>query len=229
MKDDELKKDYSDKFTLRGKVFDQLRKDILRGKYEENEELREVAIAKEYGVSRTPVREAFRQLELEGLILIIPNKGAYVQGITDKDVRDIYLIRMRLEALCVREAMEHITPEKMDELEENIMLSEFHAKKQHGSQLSKLDKGFHEILYEASNSKILQHVLKDLHEYVSEVRVNNLSNSTRVIESNEEHARIFQAMQSKDKDAAEKLITKHIVNAYSNVVGNEKKYTLNEE
>lgn len=220
MKEEELKKDQTDKYTLRGKVFEQLRKDILQGKYEENEELREVAIAKEYGVSRTPVREAFRQLELEGLIMIIPNKGAYVQGITEKDVRDIYLIRSKLEALCIREAMEHLTSDKMDELEENIMLSNFHAKKQHGNQLSRLDKGFHEILYEASESKILQHMLKDLHEYVSEVGKKNLSNEDRVIKSNEEHTKIFQAIKLKDKNAAERLMTEHINNAYKNAIGN---------
>lgn len=223
MSEEGLKKDLrEDKYTLRGKVFEQLRKDIIRGKYQEYEELREIAIANEYGVSRTPVREAFRQLELEGLISIIPNKGAYVQGITEKDVRDIYLIRSYLEALCVREAMDHITLEKMDELEENIMLSNFYAKRKHENQLSQLDKGFHEILYEATDNKILKRVLRDLHEYVSEVGKQNLSNEERVIKSNEEHAKIFQAIKLNNRDLAEKLMTEHVENAYQNVIRSKK-------
>lgn len=93
------KEESSDRYSLRGKVFHQLREDILSGHYKEHEELREMAISEEMGVSRTPVREALRQLELEGLVSIIPNKGAYVTGITRKDVEDIYAIRSLLEGL----------------------------------------------------------------------------------------------------------------------------------
>lgn len=95
------KEESSDRYSLRGKVFHQLREDILSGHYKEHEELREMAISEEMGVSRTPVREALRQLELEGLVSIIPNKGAYVTGITRKDVEDIYAIRSLLEGLLV--------------------------------------------------------------------------------------------------------------------------------
>ena len=97
----DVKQEVTDKYSLRGRVFHKLREDILNGKYKENEELKEVAIGEELGVSRTPVREAFRQLELEGLIQIVPNKGAYVTGITAKDVKDIYMIRSSLECVCV--------------------------------------------------------------------------------------------------------------------------------
>ena len=114
----DVKQEVTDKFSLRGRVFHKLREDILSGKYQEHEELKEVAIGEEMGVSRTPVREAFRQLELEGLIQIIPNKGAYVTGITQKDVKDIYMIRSLLEGLCARWATEHITKEQMEEMEE---------------------------------------------------------------------------------------------------------------
>lgn len=91
--------EYQDQ-SLRGRVFRRLREDILSGVYKENDELREAAIGEELGVSRTPVREALRQLELEGLVSIIPNKGAYVTGISLKDVHDIYMIRSMLEGLC---------------------------------------------------------------------------------------------------------------------------------
>ena len=114
----DVKQEVTDKYSLRGRVFHRLREDILSGKYKEGDELKEVAIGEELGVSRTPVREAFRQLELEGLIQIIPNKGAYVTGITEKDVKDIYMIRSLLEGLCARWACEHITDEQMEEMEE---------------------------------------------------------------------------------------------------------------
>ena len=98
----DVQKEVTDKYSLRGRVFHRIREDILSGKYEQNEELKEAAIGAELGVSRTPVREALRQLELEGLVTIVPNKGAYVNGITSKDVKDIYAIRSYLE-MCIRD------------------------------------------------------------------------------------------------------------------------------
>lgn len=95
------KEESSDRYSLRGKVFHQLREDILSGHYKEHEELREMAISEGDGrFPHRPSREALRQLELEGLVSIIPNKGAYVTGITRKDVEDIYAIRSLLEGLC---------------------------------------------------------------------------------------------------------------------------------
>lgn len=134
----DLKQEVTDKYSLRGRVFHKLREDILNGRYKENEELKEVAIGEELGVSRTPVREAFRQLELEGLIQIVPNKGAYVTGITAKDVKDIYMIRSSLEGMCARLATEHITPEQLEELEENVYIASFHGSKGHMEQMTEL-------------------------------------------------------------------------------------------
>lgn len=136
----------SDKYSLRGKVFRKLREDILNGRYKENDELREAAIGEELGVSRTPVREAFRQLELEGLIRIIPNKGAYVTGISSSDVADIYEIRSLLEGLCARWATKRVSKEVIEEMEENILLSDFHLSKGHYEQLTELDNRFHMLL-----------------------------------------------------------------------------------
>ena len=216
----DVKQEVTDKYSLRGRVFHKLRDDILSGKYEENEELKEVAIGEELGVSRTPVREAFRQLELEGLIQIIPNKGAYVTGITEKDVKDIYMIRSLLEGLCARWATEHITREQMEEMEENIYLSKFHAQKGHLEQLAELDNRFHDIMYEACNSKMLEHQLKDFHQYVLRVRQRTLATNTRGRASNEEHRQIMEAIKAKDADLAEKLANQHMINAYDNMVKN---------
>lgn len=214
----DVKQEVTDKYSLRGRVFNKLRDDILSGRYAENDELKEVAIGEEMGVSRTPVREAFRQLELEGLIQIVPNKGAYVTGITEEDVKDIYMIRSRLEGLCARWATEHISKEQMDEMEENICLGEFHARKGDLEQLAELDNRFHDIMYEACSSKILEHLLKDFHQYVLRVRKKTLSNVNRGPKSNEEHKKIMEAVRAGDADLAEQLAHQHMINAYENMV-----------
>lgn len=216
----DVKQEVTDKYSLRGRVFNKLREDILSGRYAELEELKEVTIGEEMGVSRTPVREALRQLELEGLIQIIPNKGAYVTGITEKDVKDIYAIRSLLEGLCARWATEHITREQMEEMEENVYLAEFHAQKGHMEQLAELDNRFHEIMYEACDSKLLEHQLKDFHQYVLRVRRKTLAESRRGLKSNEEHKGIMEAVKSGNGDLAERLAHQHIINAYDNMVRN---------
>ena len=216
----DVKQEVTDRYSLRGRVFHRLREDILNGKYAEHEELKEMTIGEEMGVSRTPVREAFRQLEQEGLIQIIPNKGAYVTGITQKDVKDIYMIRSLLEGLCARWATEHITPEQMEEMEENVYLAEFHAQKGHWEQLAQLDNRFHDILYEACDSKMLEHQLKDFHQYVLRVRKKTLSQENRGNQSNEEHRRIMEAIRDRNPELAEELAHQHMINAYENMVRN---------
>ncbi len=216
----DVKQEVTDKYSLRGRVFHKLREDILNGKYAEHEELKEVAIGTELGVSRTPVREAFRQLELEGLIQIVPNKGAYVTGITAKDVKDIYMIRSSLEGMCARLATEHITSEQLEELEENVYLAAFHASKGHMEQMTELDNRFHHILYEACDSKMLQNLLEDFHHYVIRIRKKTLSTKVRGVASNEEHRMIMEAIKEGNKEKAEQLATQHMVNAYDNMVKN---------
>ena len=220
MNEYDVKNEVSDKYSLRGRVFSKIREDILSGKYKEHEELKEVAIGEEMGVSRTPVREAFRQLELEGLIQIIPNRGAYVTGISAKDVRDIYMIRSRLEGLCARWATANITKEQLDEMEENVYLAEFHAGKGHLDQITELDNRFHHIMYEACNSKMLEHLLVDYHQYVQRVRQETLSTVNRSTESNKEHRALMEAIKAGNADLAEKLAHEHMIKAYNNMVKN---------
>lgn len=155
-----------DGHSLSARVFHTLREEILSGKYQKDEELKEKTIGEELGVSRTPVREALRQLELEGLVTIIPNRGAFVEGISKDDIQDIYEIRSLLEGLCAKKAVTGITEKELEELEENLYLTEFHIQKEHYEQILELDNRFHEILYEASKSKMLKHVLSDFHHYV---------------------------------------------------------------
>lgn len=217
MNDFDVQKDASDKYSLRGRVFNKIREDILSGKYSENEELKETSIGNLLGVSRTPVREALRQLELEGLVTIIPNKGAYVNGITKKDIQDIYVIRSYLEGLCAKWACEHITKEQIDKLEEIVYLSEFHARKEHHEQILSLDNQFHQLIYEASNSKILHHVLTDFHHYVERVRKITLASESRAMNSNKEHTAILEAIRQRDGERAEALAHEHIMNTIKNI------------
>lgn len=192
----------------------------MTGVYKEHDELREVSIGEELGVSRTPVREALRQLELEGLVTIVPNKGAYVTGITPQDVHDIYKIRSLLEGLCARWATEHITGRQIEELEEIILLSEFHLRKksaEQAEQVSDLDGKFHKVLYEASNSRILEHVLSDFHKYVQMARMMSVGAKDRAERSIEEHRDILKAIKDKDPDKAEWLANQHIMKVMENL------------
>ena len=220
MKDYDLTREVSDKYSLRGRVFTKIRDDILNGVYKEHEELKEARIGKELGVSRTPVREALRQLELEGLVQIIPNRGAFVTGISAKDVRDIYMIRSRLEGLCARWACEHITREQLEAMEENVYLAEFHAGKGHMEQMAELDNQFHHTLYRACDSKMLEHLLNDYHEYLLRVRKKALSSIDRGTASNKEHRSIMEAILAGNADLAERLASEHMKNAYANMVSN---------
>lgn len=113
---------------LRIQVFNTLEDAILNGSYKEGDSLNELRLSKSLGVSRTPVREALMQLELEGLVKNIPNKGAVVVGISEQDVEDIYEIRIRTEGLAARLCAEKITDEELEELEQCMALQEYYLK-----------------------------------------------------------------------------------------------------
>ncbi len=225
-----IQKEAADKYSLRGRVYKQLRENILNGRYKKGEELKEVAIGEEYGVSRTPVRDAFHQLELEGLITIVPNKGAIVEGISDKDIYDIFEIRSRLEGLAARWACEHITESQADKMEEILYMADFHAARGHFDKVTELDSEFHKLIYAASGSKRLELLLNDYHQYLYSVRKRSLKNIERGKISNEEHKLIEAAIRDKNPDLAEKRAHEHIMNALKNVMeyeteqkGNKKK------
>ena len=206
-----------DNHLLSSQVYRRIRDGILSGKYAVETELKEKAIGDELGVSRTPVREALRQLELEGLVSIIPNKGAYVVGVSLEDIHDIYEIRSLLEGLCAKWAAKNITPEQLTELEENICLSEFHESKQNFEQMVSLDNRFHEILYEASGSRELKKVLKEYHEYLQRARSVTLRQAKRAKNSTQEHKVIADAIRNHDCASAEKYAKAHIESTMLNI------------
>ena len=216
--EESIQREVTDKYSLRGRVYNQLRENILNGRYKIGEELKEVAIGEEYGVSRTPVRDAFHQLELEGLITIVPNKGAIVEGISAKDIYDIYEIRSRLEGLAARWACENITSAQSDQMEEILYMSDFHTARGHFDKVTELDSQFHKLIYAASGSKRLELLLNDYHQYLYAVRKRSLGKLDRGRISNEEHKLIESAIRENNPDMAEKYAHEHILNALKNAM-----------
>lgn len=205
-------------YSLRGKVFYQLENDILNGKYKPGDSLIETKLSDELGVSRTPVREAIRQLELEGLVQTIPNKGAIVTGLSEKDIEDIYTIRMMIEGLAARWAAEKITEEELKELQETIELEEFYTNKNDTYNILRLDSKFHEIIFRASKSKPLMNTLTMFHHYLQRARNSSLGMTGRANEALQEHKAILRAIMENNPEKAESLTTEHIKNASLNLL-----------
>jgi DNA-binding GntR family transcriptional regulator len=204
--------------SLSERVFTQLQNDILNGKYQPGDSLVETRLSEDMGVSRTPVREAVRQLELEGLVQSLPNRGAVVTGITAKDIEDIYTIRMLIEGLAARWAAEKITPGELGELKEAIEFEEFYTIRNDAAHLTKYDSRFHDTIYKACNSKPLMHTLSTFHHYVLKARNASFSTPGRAQKVLEEHKAILQAIIEKNPDKAEKLTIEHIRNAILNLI-----------
>lgn len=217
-------------FLLGQKIFQKIRQDIITGKYGRDEELKELLIASEMGVSRTPVREALRQLEREELVTIIPNKGTYVLGVTTQDMKDIYEIRVSLEGLCARRAVHRITPEQMEALEEVLYLTKFHLEQAHEKQLVELSNKFHEILYEAGGGRMLKRILQNYYLYLEQVRRFLFSIPENAAAAVEGHQQILDAIRGKDEKKAERAATLHISNTikridsygWENITGGQK-------
>lgn len=204
-------------YSLRERIFRQLRQDILNGKYKPGDSLVELKLAEELGVSRTPVREAIRQLELEGLVVSIPNKGVIVEGISKQDIEDIYAIRELLEGLAARWAIQRIDEEQLKELEDICELMEFYTEKGDLEHVGELNSRFHEIIFEATKSKPLKQILSDFQYYVESIRLASLKTPGRALQSLREHKEIVKAFKNKDVAAGENALVEHIRNSRKNV------------
>ena len=211
-------------YSLRGRVYTYLREAILDGKYNEGDSLTEMKIAEELNVSRTPVREAIRQLELEGLVESIPNKGSIVKGISKKDMKDIYGIRIVLEELAGTWAVDNITDEEINELQEVYELMEFYTPRGDIEQLAKLNTKFHEIIYSATKSNILNQTLKDFQFYIKWVRREVISKPGRKEEALEEHYRILLGFKQRSKEMVKESLNVHLRNSAGRLF--QEKFTL---
>lgn len=204
--------------SLRVKIYNRLKNAILNGVYKPGESLIEMRLAKELGVSRTPIREAIRQLELEGLVSSIPNKGVVVEGVSAQDIEDIYTIRKMIEGLAAKWAAEKISDERLKELKDVLDLMEFFTEKGNVEKLSELDSRFHDIIFEASKSRPLESVLTNFHNFIQRARLVSVKASGRAIHSLEEHQEIYKALEAHDPETAEQVMIKHVESARENLV-----------
>lgn len=194
-------------------LYSSLRKDILKGKLHEGEKLTEQQICEQYRVSRTPVREAFKQLELEGFIENIPNRGAFVIGLTTQDLEDMYELRKAYEILAVKWAIERITKDELEKLEEAFEFMEFYTQKQDVDKMLNINMKFHELIYTASHNRMLKNVLSSYQIYIKQSRKSSSHVAGYLEEVLKEHREIFKAFQTKDTDAGIAAVAKHLDNA----------------
>lgn len=204
-------------YSLRNRIYQHLKNAILNGVYKPGESLIELKVARELGVSRTPVREAIRQLELEGLVSSIPNKGVIVEGVTEKDVEDIYTIRKMIEGLAARWAAEKITPEQLKELKDVLDLMEFYTQKGEIDKVSELDTQFHDIIFRACQSRPLESVLSHFNHFIQRARLVSIKSIGRAQVSLEEHKKIYEALEKRDPEEAEKAMISHVEKARMNL------------
>lgn len=205
-----------EKLSLTSKIFSILRDKILEGDFKKSEKLVEAKLAEELGVSRTPVREALKQLELEGLVENLPNRGVYVKGITRQDVDDIYTIRMAIEGISVEWAIERMTPEELKRIEEIYELMEFYTSKNDVDKISELNTKFHEAIYKATKSRYLEQILKDFQYYIKNTREKSLKTQGRLQTALDEHKEILENLKVRNKEAARKSLEKHIITSKEN-------------
>ena len=195
-------------------LFSNLRKDILQGKLHQGEKLTEQQICDEYNVSRTPVREAFRQLELEGFIETIPNRGAFVVGFSLQDIQDMYELRKSYEVLAVKWAIERITKEEYEKLEEAFEFMEFYTQKKDVEKMLNINMNFHELIYKASHNRMLYHILSSYQLYIKQSKSPSRDVSSSYLDKILlEHRAIFEAFKNKDTDAGIAAVSSHLDNA----------------
>lgn len=217
MKDD-FQINMNEYLPLRDVVFNTLRQAILKGELKPGERLMEIQLAERLGVSRTPVREAIRKLELEGLVLMIPRKGAEVAEITVKDLEDVLEVRAALEELAVKDACDNIGEEELAELEKANR--EF-AEVLKGDDLIACvhaDMKFHEIIYDATNNKRLLQILNNLREQMYRYRMEYLKDRSTHATLLKEHQDIVMALRGKEKKKAGDAICIHIENQKVSIV-----------
>ncbi|MBO5154462.1 MAG: GntR family transcriptional regulator [Eubacterium sp.] len=209
---DQLELNMDAYLPLRDVVFNTLREAILRGDLVPGERLMELQLAAKLGVSRTPIREAIRMLEQEGLAITIPRKGAIVAGMTEKDMQDVLEIREALEELSVQVACDKITDEEIAELQKNMKNFEHSLKSGDLKKMAQADVEFHDVIYRATDNPKLINMLNNLREQMYRYRVEYLKNPQNHEQLLQEHEAIYKGIVEKDKSAVTEMIRKHISN-----------------
>ncbi|NLT58187.1 MAG: GntR family transcriptional regulator [Clostridiales bacterium] len=205
------------RLNLRSRIFSALEESILTGRYPAGSSLTEKDLCEEFGVSRTPLREALCQLELQGLVECIPNKGAVVLGISPKDISDIYTIKIALDGLAAQLAATCISDEALTALEETLELAEFYLGKGDLDKLVELDSRFHDTICMASNNRPLRAMMSSFHNYIKMARHASLTNPGRPVKSLEEHRAMLEAIRNHDAELAGQLAVQHTQQVRGNV------------
>lgn len=205
---------------LRDVVFRTLRQAILRGELKPGERLMEIRLANQLGVSRTPIREAIRMLELDGLVLMVPRKGAQVAQITEKDLNDVLEVRLGLEELAVKLACQRITEEELRTLYQTSR--DFEKLLETGTEelqdLAQADVAFHDVIYQATNNERLIQLLNNLREQMYRYRIEYLKDVKARRSLVEEHDALYESIKKRDISGAQKMIREHIEHQQKNVM-----------
>lgn len=204
--------------SLEEMVYSRLEEEILSGELPRGKALGEIALAKRLGVSRTPIRGALHRLSEEGLVEILPNRGATVIGINTSDLIDIYKLRERLEGLASSLAATRITEEELAKLTEAVELAEFYINKNDTEHIKELDTVFHSIIYKASGARFLSRTLSELHRKIKSYRKRSLAVPGRLEKSASEHREILEAIKRGDAVAADRLTSLHVRRALDNML-----------
>ena len=204
--------------SLEEQVYYKLEEDILCGAYQKGDVITESAVARKLGVSRTPARSAMHKLAEDGLIELVPNKGALVIGITAEDLVDTYRIRMRLEGLASFMATGRLTDEDVKVLTDSIDLADFYIKRGDIEKIKELNNDFHVTICRASGNRLLTRILTELHRNIRAYRKLSLSVPGRIEKSILEHREILKAMIDGDSERADRLTSLHIERAMKNMI-----------
>ena len=195
---------------LSNSLLGKLQKDILTGKLKPGDKLTEQELCKAYGVSRTPVREALRQLEADGLVENILNRGAFVVGMSEQDYEDMFELRKAYEVQAVKWAIERITEEEMDRLEETFEFMEFYTLRNDIDKMLTINSGFHQVIYEASHNRMLKKLLSSYQNYLKYKGIESAYDDDYLTTVLEEHRAIFKAFKDKDVKAGTLAMEMHI-------------------
>ena len=204
--------------TIRRRIYEHLREQLLNGEIPPRQHLIEAKIAKELGTSRTPVREAFHSLELEGLIESIPRVGYVVKSISEQEVGEICEIRMAIEGLAARWAMEKAYKKLIEELKKNISISDTKVSKGDAKAFIDLDARFHEIIARFSECKRLLELAQTLRRHMLRYRIQSIYSVDNVIRAIEGHKGIVQAIKKRDLDEVNQAIRNHMEQSKKDVL-----------
>ena len=216
--ENKLKVNMNEYLPLRDVVFNTLRQAILKGELEPGERLMEIQLADRLGVSRTPIREAIRKLELEGLVLMIPRKGAEVAKISERSLRDVLEVRQALDALAMELACERISEEEIGKLRQARDNFAEITKTQDAVQIAQADVELHDIIVQGSRNEKLAQMVSNLSQQMYRYRleyIKDVSQHGRLIE---EHEEIYRCISSRDKNAGAKAIKMHIYNQEQSIL-----------